>query len=162
VKRVDDAGLDGDGKPRGIWVRKEGGVKRALDGRRWTVDGRRRRVFTGIAGGTAQRAVATGFVVVVELGVDDLEFLALADGGDEGLEDSRVEHGIDARAPEGDALTEGGVVEVEPIGERLIELLDVGQDGFEAGTILESCNGAEPEEKPGEFAFGDGRGEGRV
>jgi hypothetical protein len=46
--------------------------------------------------GAWHRRLYTGVVGVVELGVDDLEFLAVADGGDELFERLRIDVGINA------------------------------------------------------------------
>jgi len=50
-----------------------------------------------------QCAVATGLVVAIQLGVDDLKFGALANGGDELFEDLRFDEGVDACRLKGDA-----------------------------------------------------------
>src|SRR5690349_18590868 len=81
-------------------------------------------------------------LIIVEFRIDDLQLLTLADGGDECLEDGRIDVGVDVGVPDGNAGGESVVVDTEPCYLNVDELLEIGEDRGIDGRVLQGFDGA--------------------
>jgi hypothetical protein len=142
MQRAGGAGLEVEREPGRAGMRDGvGGVVGGRSfGRRRTEDGRNGE-FTG----ACHRRLYTGFerrfrrnapYLVVELGIDDFEFLSFADGGDEFLEEFGFDEGIDVGVLDGDAGGEGVVVEAETIDRALMSFWRSARTGAKMGESL--------------------------